>query len=319
MNRWLAQELRGVNDMRVLKTRPERSISIVTARTTLLLSCILFWGIGSVYAQDGTRNRGFYPGASYAVSNIDTINTKNGNLMLSIPLASLPPSRGGLTAGIGLFYDSKIFDTFTYFDDRYPDGPYTTELTRSEDGGWRYGFQSEFELVYRFSSYQPHTCNVGDPAMSYVWKVRMKFPDGSVHVFRPQGANDGQADDFFRARPDGWLNTACPGDAPFWYGPITYYSADGTFLRLDVQHDSDSDPTNNPWTLYLPDGGRVTGGGTAFQRIYDRNNNYVEIQNITYNSHPATKIVDQMNRYIILEHGTPGDPSDAARDYAHTW
>ena len=299
--------------MKVLKTRPERPISIVTGRTTLLLSCILFWGISSVYGQDGTRNRGFYPGASYAVSNIETINTKNGNLMLSIPLASLPPSRGGLTAGIGLFYDSKIFDTFTYFDGRYPEGPYTTELKASEDGGWRYGFKYEFELVNRFDNYHPQYCIVGDPAETYVWKLRMKFPDGSVHVFRPQGANDGQGDDFFRARPDGWLNTACQGDAPFWYGPITYYSADGTFLRLDVQHDSDNDPTNNPWTLFLSDGGRVTGGGTAFQRIYDRNNNYIEIQNITYNSHPATKIVDQMNRYIVLENDLTGD------DYVHAW
>ncbi|MFL6207266.1 MAG: RHS repeat-associated core domain-containing protein [Pyrinomonadaceae bacterium] len=45
------------------------------------------------------------------------------------------------------------------------------------------------------------------------------------------------------------------------------------------------------------------------QRIYDRNNNYTDILGITYNGHPATKIVDQLGRSIIIEYGstTGGD------------
>jgi hypothetical protein len=52
-------------------------------------------------------------------------------------------------------------------------------------------------------------------------------------------------------------------------------------MRLEFAHDADQDASNNPWTLYLPDGGRVvstagTNTGLAVpQRIYDRNNNYV--------------------------------------------
>jgi len=54
-------------------------------------------------------------------------------------------------------------------------------------------------------------------------------------------------------------------------------STDGTYARLDIQHDSDQNPWNNPWTLYLPDGTRVTGSNNAPERIYDRNGNYVQI------------------------------------------
>jgi len=45
--------------------------------------------------------------------------------------------------------------------------------------------------------------------------------------------------------------------------------------------------------------------GTNGQRIYDRNNNYIEIQNVTdYNQtgNPADLIVDQLGRYLVIEH-----------------
>jgi hypothetical protein len=92
---------------------------------------------------------------------------------------------------------------------------------------------------------------------------------------------------------------------------MTYYSIDGTYLRLEFAHDGDSDWANNPWTLYFPDGGRITGGN-APQRIYDRNNNYLDIQNITYNSHAATRIVDQLGRQIIVEYA-------GNQDHIHQW
>jgi hypothetical protein len=42
--------------------------------------------------------RGFIPAGSYAPSEIETINMQNGNVILSIPIVSLPSGRGGLTA-----------------------------------------------------------------------------------------------------------------------------------------------------------------------------------------------------------------------------
>lgn len=45
------------------------------------------------------------------------------------------------------------------------------------------------------------------------------------------------------------------------------------------------------------------GGGTTTQRIYDRNENYVEIRNATYNNHSSTEVVDQLGRLLRIEHG----------------
>jgi hypothetical protein len=55
---------------------------------------------GKAEAQDKTPQRGFTPHGSYVLTDIETINTSNGNMMLRIPLASLPPTRGGMTQAI---------------------------------------------------------------------------------------------------------------------------------------------------------------------------------------------------------------------------
>jgi RHS repeat-associated protein len=72
---------------------------------------------------------------------------------------------------------------------------------------------------------------------------------------------------------------------------------------------------NNPWTLYLPDGSRVTGGN-APERIYDRNNNYVQINNLdNYNyqnsNHQAVQLVDQLNRAVTLVYRNQSTNEDA--------
>jgi len=139
----------------------------------------------------------------------------------------------------------------------------------------------------------------------------VNFPDGSSHEFRPIGYQDAYYDGYFNIFPDGWM-TVCFGNDHFDnFGTMTYYSTDGTYLRLDVQHDADNNWENNPWTLYFPDGMRVTGGN-APQRIYDRNDNFIEIQNIILpNGHPATNISDQLNRSIQIEYAA------ANVDYVH--
>jgi hypothetical protein len=92
---------------------------------------------------------------------------------------------------------------------------------------------------------------------------------------------------------------------------MVYYSTDGTFTRLEI--DSSTGGVGGlPWTMYLPDGGKIThleplsGGGVAYQRIYDRNNNRVEIKNVTINGHQAVKIVDEFNREVVLEYDGGG-------------
>src|SRR5882724_9511124 len=85
----------------------------------LLLVILLLCGSATfAIAQDATNKRGFQPGGSYAMGDLETINTTNGNLMLHFPLASLPVGRGGLSASINLIYNSKLYDSETqYFAD----------------------------------------------------------------------------------------------------------------------------------------------------------------------------------------------------------
>ena len=50
---------------------------------------------------------------SYRLGDIETVNTKNGNVMLRVPLASLPPGRGGDPGfQLTLNYNSKLWDIY---------------------------------------------------------------------------------------------------------------------------------------------------------------------------------------------------------------
>jgi RHS repeat-associated protein len=311
--------------MDVMNTIMKSTVSSwISSRT--ICGLFLFTLCGAVVqAQNPTQpKRGFYPAGSYALSDLESINTANGNAILRIPLVSLPAGRGGLSAGVGLFYNSKIWESYSYEDGRFEDGSSATELRPSNAGGWRYGVRYEPQLVHRYDENQPtHVyCVQSHLEDHYVWKLKMRFPDGSEHIFRPSGRTDELGDNFFRFSPDGWMWTCGqPETHPVTTG-MTYYSADGTFMRLTFAPDGDHDWSNNAWTLSLPDGTRVTGSGAeAPERIYDRNNNYVEIRNITYNSHPASEIADQLGRHIIVEYGPRDDQNytETGRDYIHAW
>ena len=68
-------------------------------RRTVLCGASLFLVLtlhAAAVGQGSTPDRGFHPGGSYALSDIETINTSNGNLMLNLALGKLAPGRGGL-------------------------------------------------------------------------------------------------------------------------------------------------------------------------------------------------------------------------------
>ena len=71
---------------------------------------------GAVAAQSlpekRSPDRGFRAGQAYSVSDIETVNTTNGNLILRLPVASLPAGRGGSGFTLSLFYNSKLYDSF---------------------------------------------------------------------------------------------------------------------------------------------------------------------------------------------------------------
>lgn len=253
-----------------------------------------------LFAQEGASDVGAKLGSSYSVGEFDTVNTSNGNLMMSFPLAKLPAGRGQAAAGIGLYYNSKLYRTRTtrYVDERYEcNWPefgwdsctyyYKTTLEEDPLGGWRYGSQYTLEPENRLNSYDtvnPPACrdypnipnSLWEP-MTYIHKLRIRAPDGSTHEMIPVGETQAPnlSDGFYRKRYDGVVED-CEGNPYRTYAGLTYYSDDGSNLRLTFSSDSDWDAGNNTWTLYFPDGSKVTGGGGTAYKAYDRNGNYIE-------------------------------------------
>ncbi|HEY9284576.1 MAG TPA: hypothetical protein VIP46_14060, partial [Pyrinomonadaceae bacterium] len=271
--------------------------------------------------------RGFAPGGSYHISDFETINTTNANLMLQVPLASLPPGRGGLSAGISLRYNSKLWDAHTgLFIPLHNSSADFTALKRSGDGGWRYGIGYVLQQEVR-PALGPQPCGSDDPKQAderYFnrYKIKVTFPDGGAHVFYPIGAHV-SSDDYSNVDLDGRQLTYQVGSTNagtlqdcefrdhtfFSTTGMTYYTTDGTFLRLEVAHDGDRDWTNNAWTLSFPNGMRVKGnvltaGGARVQQIYDSNDNFVEIRGTA----SGMTVSDQFGRSVSLHAGvTPNE------------
>jgi hypothetical protein len=101
-----------------------------------------YWFIGLVLAAGAARaqtepmrtspERGFHPNGTYAVSEMESINVTNGNLVYRIPIASLPAGRAGMAAGVSLVYNSALYDIRL----DYSQQPHLTHnLSLSERGG----------------------------------------------------------------------------------------------------------------------------------------------------------------------------------------
>lgn len=290
----------------------------------LLILCLL---PAAAPAQEvKSPQRGFAPGGSYSVSDVETINTANANLMLRLPLASLPPGRGGVSAGISLRYNSKLWDAQP---DLYVPPPGSTaeynKLKLSDDGGWGYG--AGYGLVQeKRPAHLPHPCGSDDRTEAderYFnrYKVKVIFPDGAAHVFYPVGPFASLGDGYFNVDVNGkrltyelgTTNAGTPHECEYieddsFTSGMAYYTTDGTYLRLEVAHDSDRDPANNAWTLTFPDGTRVKTDaplhdGTRVQRVYDRNDNFAEIRNTA----TGTTVSDQFGRSVSLHRNAAPD------------
>ncbi|MGH9949078.1 MAG: hypothetical protein ACRD6X_18055, partial [Pyrinomonadaceae bacterium] len=106
---------------------------------------------------------------------------------------------------------------------------------------------------------------------------------------------------------------------------MTYYSTDGTFMRLEIPNGQNV-RNPNTWTLFMADGSKVTKGeidgqgNLVPQRVYDRNGNYITKGGVTLpDSTIAPAYVDQFGRYIakktisqtedrIIKSGVDGQP-----------
>lgn len=249
-------------------------------KAALLISCLALVAFDCL-GQAARPDRGVMPTGSYAIADIENVNLTNGNLNLSIPLASLPPMAGGkLGFTVRAEYNSKGWDTVRQELQSDPLNPATkyvvTDLQQA--GGWRIGgaYQISFEDITWDYDWLPPAPN--EPEYNLLtqnrWsKVMLIAPDGATHELRPVDylsyadplSNHNYLRGYYKDDP----NTA--GTA------LRYYSYDGSHLWAKI------DPSPYlyagvvpSWVIYLPDGTRVEQAN-GIQRIIDTNGNKVKI------------------------------------------
>ncbi len=244
------------------------SVEQLLRNFTLLSFLCLFPTAQSIFAQrDETTKRGGQIGSSYSVSDIESINNTNGNVMFNIPVASLPAGRGGMSVGVSLTYNSKLWDVRSsqfvlppgYNQPSYVDS--AMDLRKSEQGGWRYGIGYQFEQKERPFIYgSGNPCDAPyTPNYAYIdkYKFVMTFPDGSTHEFRPsqyyQFVRTEELENYYavdingthrqytdQVTPLGWVG--CLVSDISYTGGMTFYTEDDSNLRLFVARDNNNKP-----------------------------------------------------------------------------
>lgn len=261
----------------------------------------------SAIAQAATPNpggteapkRGAAAGNTYSMGDFETINTTNGNLMFNFTLGSLPSGRGNEAASITLRYDSKLWDLSSEkawdYEDTDTIAPFDdiTTIKRGE-GGWRLTSSGDYRLEVedRMSLYdsqyemQCRYPNNGGPTpyweeMTYRYKTKVVFPDGSKHELIPALHFDVKGDRYFNVTLDGEQKNC--GNYSVWAARPTYYSVDGSYLRMEHN--------GTHWVLYFSDGKKVDGISTSGNSgVFDRNGNRI---------HDAT---DEFGRSITVSY-----------------
>lgn len=295
-------------------------VDIVNVSLSIALFCVAAFG--------QQPDRGFQSANAYAASGLEAINTTNGNLVMNIPIAKLPAGRGGNPGyAITLQYNSKLWESkdTTRNDgspDEYGNTHYTsTALGLSPQGGWRLQTAFSLDVTSRLNFESPNPCYMGDPVenLSFIWKVQVLMPDGSVKQFFPETGRD----QFTGMGKDGYANIDINGTkynastvtvpacavqqstTQISTSGMNYITLDGSRIRLFVPyHVSNIAANSRNWKMYFPDGTIVENlppdEPTVAQRITDRNGNSVK--------HIGGKIIDDLGRFIeFLTDSQTGD------------
>ncbi len=269
------------------QTDAKTSASRTLFRVILVAALSAVLGAHAAAQATGARpDRGVLSGASYSVSGLDSVSLTNGNVSLSVPLASLPTLPGGrLGLTLSAVYNSKLWDVrrveqrvsgvsgfVTYVED-------TPEL--SDLGGWRVTGRYRISLrdasadySYQVPPNQSMTTADDWVALQYRWyKAVLVTPDGAEHELRPTDSNNyygnfitGGRDylrNYYRDTPD------TTGSA------LRYYSFDGSYLSAIIYPQGSA----RRWALFMPDGTQVVeeADAAATQRITDTDGNAVKI------------------------------------------
>jgi RHS repeat-associated protein len=254
-------------------------------------------------------SRGFQPGHSYALSDIESIDAAYGSVSLHIPLAQLPAGPAGFSAGLTLAYSSKHWELEPVVDA----GSTSYGLKKATAGGWRLGMAPELEFEYLNQRPASDPCS---PATSSndLFQLRILEPDGSRHTM-------------LMTKPTApYLPTCEAGvsrvsDLLAAQSASTWYSIDGSYLRLVIDQaptgtlgniDAAWPATSATWTLYMRDGSSVrhdpfTADAAETTRLRDRMGNEITIAGTTAaNGHVITTMADAYGRSIKLDHDVDG-------------
>ena len=289
------------------------SVKSVLPFLALLLLAEVVLGQTSAARPD----RGFMPGASYSVSDVENISLTNGNVNVSIPLASLPPIAGGkLKLTLSAIYNSKLWNitrhenqggTFNGCPNWVVDTPQVSDV-----GGWRIG--AGYSVVFRevrddFDYAIPDTPPGGpygscEPdyqeyqRLFNTWRRAVLVgPDGAEHELRP---TDGYLPYGGNARS--YLFNYYKDTPDTINAPMRYYSFDGSFLWVVVNPYSYS----TRWTVYMNDGTQVVQLSNGIQRITDTNGNSIKIYGDTEGAHYQDEQTGREIKYTYDPNGNNG-------------
>jgi RHS repeat-associated protein len=282
--------------------------------------------VSSSFSQGRDPSRGFQFANSYASGGLDSVNVNNGNLIINVPVASLPKGRGtspGFT--VTLQYNSKIWDSKqTNYHNYLQQGsgdPNNTEgyyfytknnLQLSDRGGWKMLSSYNLKAINRLNLEAPDPCLLGDPIekVSATWKMEMEFPDGSVKQFIPVYHSNKTLDGYYNVDYNGIQYAVSKQISPanslcylaynsqlMTTGGMHYVSTDGSRLRLYVPYQPNLGLWDRNWKIYSPDGTTIENqppdDSTVGQRVTDRNGGFINIK--------GGLIVDQMGRSIEID------------------
>jgi RHS repeat-associated protein len=304
-----------------------KKVFSVSRPNYLLFAATVLLAVSSIaFGQERQPSRGLQFGNSYATNGIDSVNVSNGNVVVNLPVASLPAGRGtspGFT--VTLQYNSKLWDSRQlFFTDAIQPGSssepqptlptynYSTNtLELSDRGGWKLLTGYRIIETDRLNLENPNPCLMGDPVekLAARWKLEVEFPDGTVRQFIPTTSGTFHSG-YYGMNSNGLGTTALtqahPGNSLCYMeqyqsqvttGGMNYISADGSRLRLFVPYHATKNLVEKNWKIYAPDGTVVenapTDDSSVAQRISDRNNNKVEIK--------GNQIVDQLGRSITID------------------
>lgn len=237
-------------------------------------------------------DRGIMPGASYSVSDTENVSLTNGNVQLTIPLASLPSMAGGkLKYTVNAIYNSKLWNV-TRQEQRlgqfYGCPSWVVDTPQLSDlGGWRVPifYQIAFRNAHEDFDYdtpaQPPTPDCETDVQeqgrlqSQYYRAILTTPDGAEHELRPVDNNS-----IYGGTRSYLLNYY--KDTPTTVnGAMRYYSFDGSYLYAVINPAGSS--TN--WTVYMNDGTRIVQYNNGIQRITDTNGNNIKIFNDANGGH----------------------------------